>query len=341
MAKTIWEIKRDILQAQQEKEYINALPMINQNFHFYHYTSLEVLFNILDGDAFWASNVRFSNDSMEEKMVDLDTLYKRDDYIICFCSESDVLSQWRGYCYNGGGAIKLDLRSPNNYSVLHADYDEKGHYQIYKNAPLPVTYVDPKVRTGEREKTLKDIINHKKGEANIQMEDIVPYLKNGKFYEEKELRLVFSNIGGNLSKCIRFKTLQNGAKVPYIVVKHGDIGKMNGNCILDMTQFTDDNLYQHMRIKKPIYIPEGTDQESKYYEVMARIKQYETEHPDELLMPFRVFCNGHLPIEEITVAPTYDSDRIAEQIERFCMSKYWLRCVKVKKSEIPYIKPMV
>ena len=30
--------------------------------------------------------------------------------------------------------------------------------------------------------------------SNIDVEDILPYLKNGKFYEEKEMRLVFSNI---------------------------------------------------------------------------------------------------------------------------------------------------
>lgn len=339
MTKTIWKIKRDILLSQQKKEYLNTQQMINQKFQFYHYTSLEVLFNILDGDAFWASNVRFSNDAMEEKMLDMNASYKRDDYIICFCSENDQLSQWRGYCYNGGAAIKLGLRNPFNYSILHADYDTSSHYEKCENAPLPVTYVMPEKSSEQRIKDINNIIRQKK--AGIQTGDITPYLKNGKFYEEKELRLVFSNVEGNLSKCIRFRTLQNGAKVPYIVVKNGDIGKMNGNCILDMTQFTDDVLYHYMSIKMPIRIPEGTNQESKYYDVLDRIEKYETDHSGEVLLPFRVFCNGHLPIEEITVAPTYDSDRIAEQVERFCMSKYWLRRVKVKKSEIPYIKPMI
>lgn len=341
MTKTIWEIKRDILRSQQKKEYVDAQQMINQNFHFYHYTSLEILFNILDGDSFWASNVRFSNDSMEEKMLDGIPSYNRDDYIICFCSENDMLSQWRGYCYNGGAAIKLDLRSPANYSVLHADYDVSGQYEICENAPLPVIYAMPEVHSNQRVKTLKATIDLKRDGTNIQIEDIIPYLKNGKFYEEKESRLVFSNVGGNLSKCIRFRTLQNGAKVPYIVVKNGAVGKMNGNCIMDMTQFTDDVLHQHMMIGTAIWIPEGTDQESKYYEILDRINKYETDHSNVPLYPFRVFCRGHIPIEEITVAPTYDSERIAEQVERFCMSKYWLRRVKVKKSEIPYIKPMV
>ena len=40
------------------------------------------------------------------------------------------------------------------------------------------------------------------------------------------------------------------------------------------------------------------------------------------------------------MAPTDDKDRIAEQVERFCKSKYWLRNVTVLKSEIPHIKPM-
>lgn len=340
MTNTIWKIKKDILQALQKKEYLAAQPMINQKFRFYHYTSLEVLFNILDNDAFWASNVRFSNDSMEEKMLDKASCIK-DDYIICFCSENDVLSQWRGYCYNGGGSIKLNLRGPVNYSILHADYDTSRQYKIYENAPLPVAYVSPQMHPQQRVKTLEAILKSKSNGSNIQMEDIAPYLKNGKFYEEKESRLVFSNLNGDLSKCIRFRTLQNGVKVPYIVVKNDNIGKMNGSCIVDMKQFTDDELYRYKKIRKAIWVPEGTDQESKYYDILSRIEQYEAKHSDEPLCPLRVFCRGHLPIEEITVAPTYDSDRIVEQIERFCMSKYWLRQVKVKKSEIPYIKPMV
>lgn len=78
-----------------------------EHFQFYHYTSLPVLFSILEGDAFWASNARFSNDAMEEKLLKSDYKLNRDDYAICFCSEDDILSQWRGYCHEGGASREI------------------------------------------------------------------------------------------------------------------------------------------------------------------------------------------------------------------------------------------
>lgn len=59
----------------------------------------------------------------------------------------------------------------------------------------------------------------------------------------------------------------------------------------------------------------------------------------KLKYPVKVFCKGRLPIKKITVAPTYDRERKADQIKRFCMSKYWLNHVKVEISKIPYIQP--
>ena len=87
----------------------------------------------------------------------------------------------------------------------------------------------------------------------------------------------------------------------------------------------------------PIWIEEGADQEAKYYEVIQHIKEYTKRA--KLDTSVKLFCRGKLPVEEITVAPTYDRERKAEQIKRFCMSKYWLKNVKVKVSEIPYIQP--
>ena len=158
------------------------------------------------------------------------------------------------------------------------------------------------------------------------------------FYEEKESRVVFSNIAGKLSKCIRFRTLKDGVKVPYMVIKSGNVGKMFGNCLTDIKEFKDfKKLEQYSLSKEAIWIDEGFDQEEKYYEVMECVNEYEKKN--ESGFPINVFCRGHLPIESITVAPTYDRERKTEQIKRFCMSKYWLRNVDVRPSEIPYIRP--
>lgn len=53
----------------------------------------------------------------------------------------------------------------------------------------------------------------------------------------------------------------------------------------------------------------------------------------------RIHCEKHLPIRKIMVAPTYDRERTAEKIKRYCWSNYWLRDVDVTYSQIPFIPP--
>lgn len=336
MPKTLWDKKWYIIKRVVEKI---APETECSHYNFWHYTSLPVLFSILEGNEFWASNVRFSNDAMEERMLKLDNTDSRDDYIVCFCAKDDMLSQWRGYCHNGGAAIKLNFNYPQDYSILHSDFETSGEYEVYENVPLPVVYLSPDVQAKRRRIQVKNVIDISGYSNDIKLEDILPYMKNGYFFEEKESRLVFSNINGSLSKCIRFRTLEDGVKVPYIVIRHGIVGKMKGNCSTDVTRFDDAYIEEKVEEDIPIWIEEGADQEVKYYEVIKRVEEYTKK-----AKPFRsvkVFCKGKLPVEEITVAPTYDRERKAEQIRRFCMSKYWLKNVKVKVSEIPYIQPVL
>lgn len=293
------------------------------------------MFNILEGNEFWAANVRFSNDAMEERMLQPDILGARDDYIICFCAENDQLSQWRGYCNNGGAAIKLDLRFLQEFSVLHSDFDETGRYEVYRNCAFPVVYLKPGIRPDIMRKKISDIVASEGGSDDTSLTELLPYLKNGFFHEEKEVRLVFSNINGSLSKCIRFRTLSNGVKVPYMVIRHGIAGKMNGNCLTDVSEYTDDKIKEIARDGRAIWIEEGSDQEAKYYDMLERVEKCKKEMYHDV----KVFCKGRLPIEKITVAPTYDRERKAEQIKRFCKSKYWLNQVEVEVSNIPYIQP--
>ena len=332
----MWDKKWEILQCVMAKE---APERQNRKYDFYHYTSLPVLFSILEGNEFWAANVRFSNDDMEERMLRLDNLDIRDDYIICFSKVNDNLSQWRGYCHNGGAAIKLDLRFPQSYSILHNDFDETGNYVVYENTPLPVVYLSPNADANIKSKEVNRTIMASGYSGEVTLEDLLPYMKNGYFYEEKELRLVFSNTNGNLSKCIRFRTLSNGVKVPYVVVRYGIVGRMNGNCLTDVAEYDDARIEEDASQGLPIWIEEGFNQEKKYYEMMKRVEEFKKN----VNPPYQVnvFCRGRLPIEKITVAPTYDRERKAEQIKRFCMSKYWLNNVQVEVSDIPYIQPLL
>lgn len=173
----------------------------------------------------------------------------------------------------------------------------------------------------------------------ITLEDMLPYLKNGHFREEREVRLVFSNKIGELSKCIRFRTLPDGVKIPYIVVKYGNIGKMKSACTTDIAQFDDARIEELCLNNDPIWIEEGYDQESKFFEMMKHINDYKKRK--NYTRKISVLCKGRLPVEKIMVTPTYDRKRKAEQIRRFCQSQYWLKNVSVEISDIPYIQPLV
>lgn len=301
---------------------------------FCHYTSLPVLFSLLDGDECWISNVRFSNDSSEEQLLG-DVKNMRDDYIMCFCDSDDQLSQWRGYCHNGGASIEFCFDQPIDFSILWKDYKKPTDYELYENLPLPVIYF-PSKPTNTDILDFKAFIRGWDSHKKIELEEILPYVKNNAFYEERELRMVFSNIDGNLDQCVRFRTLENGVKVPYMVIRCGDTGKMMGKCGTDISQIDDTYLQRKYDSNIPIWIEEGSDQKEIYKEVRKRVDKF-LEGKNRTI---RVYCKGHLPIMQIRVAPSYDQERIIEQIKRFCKSKYWLQDVEVLASQIPYVQSL-
>ena len=232
---------------------------------------------------------------------------------------------------------------PHTYSILSADFEQTKKYKLCEKAVLPVVYIEHSMETNELENIIARVQEAitKQYDNLIEKSEIIPYLKNDLFCEEKELRLVFSNRNGNLSDCIRFRTLKNGVKVPYVIIKCNDIGKMLGDCQMNLEQFDDEVLRKHMLNQKPIWIDEGYNQEKIYFEMRKKFTQFEERDSEsKFYLPIKVFCKGHLPVEKIMIAPSYDSERIAEQVMRFCRSKYWLQNVEVIKSEIPYIKPI-
>ena len=311
--------------------------------HLYHYTSLRVLFSILETDSFWVSGTRFSNDSSEEILLNneafFDMNYRGDSFILCFSDKEDCLSQWRGYCFNGGAAIEFDLKAPRNYSILHADNESSQKYELDHNAPFPVVYVDQSLLSPKSTSLSDHLCDSSPSFSPWEASDIIPYLKNCTFEEESEWRLMFSNHKGELSKCVRFRTLHDGVKVPYMVVKVGDVGKKFSSSDFDVSEYKDGKKFELMREKgiTSILIPQGNDQESIYYQMESIVAKHNKANKEKY--PIRVYCDGHLPIKRIIVAPTYDRERVAEKIKRYCWSNYWLRNVEVTYSSIPYIPP--
>lgn len=306
----------------------------------YHYTSLPVLFSILENDSIWASGTRFSNDSSEEMLLTAfpELNQMADSFIVCFSDKEDCLSQWRGYCFEGGAAIEFDILNATTYSILHADYETSGHYELDLNAPLPVLYVRPK-HLEQSSNPLSRQLSEDEVSLDYKpwkIKDIIPYFKDRAFWEENEWRLLFGDHKELLSECVRFRTLGDGAKVPYIVVKAGKLGDVGSGCDFLPEQYSDaalDKLYSNGITT--LRIPLGNDQEKIYYKVEKAINEYNKKFGRKM----SIYCEGHLPIRRIMVAPTYDRERVAEKIKRYCWSNYWLRQVEVTSSQIPYIPP--
>lgn len=111
---------------------------------FYHYTTVEGLFGIIEQNAVWASHVRYMNDASEvvhgrelalrvlrtsaaklrfgsftevlRKAIDiLDGQEIPDYFVASFSRRDDDLTQWRAYGQDRGVCIGFDLAAPDSF----------------------------------------------------------------------------------------------------------------------------------------------------------------------------------------------------------------------------------
>lgn len=362
--KCISEIRKDIPDRGAKLDEVKYYP---GELILYHYTSIEKLFGILNGDSMWASHSRFSNDASEGEALGQqwieETQYYGDNFVLCFCNQDDILSQWRGYCPNGGASIGFWF--PPGYStftLLHANCKEGdllpgADVEAYKNRPIPVIYYSPEgVKKKNTDIAREDILNYFNAPSIkatcASLRDIAPYLKNSFYMEEREFRIVFDNANRVLEDCIRFRTMKDGSMVPYIVVKFGNLLEAGRKLKLSYTDDAIDDLVTHnikALSRKATVIPCGQDQTQICDKLSQKIRDYEREIYSNNTAkwaqwkqsPATIICDGHLPVVSITVSPSPRQAYIKEVIERFCRSRYWLRYVTVKCSEIPYVSPQL
>lgn len=326
----------DKLRMHEEAEN-SAKVNANDNRIKYHYAPLDTVFKILETDSIRLSNSRFSNDESEEKMLGdswtKNKSYRADNYIFCVCDDGDRLSQWRGYCPDGGASIGLSVDFTSDYSILFANSKIENISSV--NRAIPVIYASIK-ENSETIVRIKNAINEL--ELDIDMADTVPYIKNDNFYEEKESRIVFSNIDNDYDRCVRFREVANKIQVPYILVKFGHTEKDLVPAAFDFSDSAVEKFIKERENPVEIYIPQGNNQEKIYNVVKKKYKELRKKAPRANPKMY-IYCEGHLPVKKIYVSPTYDRERTVESIKRFCKSRYWLSEVEVVASEIPFIPP--
>jgi hypothetical protein len=303
---------------------------------FYHYTSIKVFHNIVDNYEFWAHNTRFSNDYTEERIVSeyflKENKYIANNYFICLCEDGDSLSQWRGYCPDGGVSIELSFPEKRvNFTILGNNAPNVS--DVY-SSPLPISYLlegKQKNNNGLFEKELKDNL------------DYLPLFKTYWFHEEKEYRILFNNKEHFLDKCIFERELDNFTRVPYIKVKFNRTGDLQLSKISTLPDLTYEGLIKNETINVSerhfLTIPACVQQENIYNAISTKLDEHYKNKkipPEDKRNRITILCEGKPPITGIKIAPIYDHERIKEQIEHLCKTRYWLRDVSVGCSEIPY-----
>lgn len=243
---------------------INCKPLAPPR-TYYHYTSLEALWAILETETLRATQARFSNDSEEIKkgvhiLKELCSQHKGgllekyanrfedgdgediDCYIACFCGDSDILSQWRGYCRSDGVSVGFAFDEARlRYYFKDADDDKQEPQEIrlyrvwyvaeegkeYKEHEKP-RLIDKETLKDELSKKLENLDELSTETCKAFMDTVIPLIKHAGFCEEDEYRLMILNTlsehGGMnpspLDKYVRYSEA-DGIKGPYITISFG------------------------------------------------------------------------------------------------------------------------
>ncbi|MBF6240502.1 DUF2971 domain-containing protein [Nocardia otitidiscaviarum] len=156
-------------------------------------------------------------DQIREGDFTLDDIYVQTlvhtAYVACFCTNGDLLSQWRGYGANGGGySVEFYSSALRELLVpsLRAGDSVIGH-AVGGASLVKVTYGldDQHLQAAAR-----SVIE---GESGWELFDCLKSLaqfKNAAFEEEDEWRLVATN--GTFYAPLRFRPGANGGIIPYL-----------------------------------------------------------------------------------------------------------------------------
>jgi len=223
----------------------------------YHYTSQRGLLGIITEKKIWATNILYMNDSTEftysvelaysevEKLRKISRnnedisflelintnlramnvwLYAKNIYVCSFSTESDQLSQWRGYCPNGNGfsigfnfdSQLLDFSRQQGFDLFECVYNQSDQSEIIKEFLVEALdkfhLISAKANLDDR--TTQALRTFEFGHKFLR---IASRFKHPKFSEEKEWRLISQPISSDNSQ-VRFREGKS-MLIPFFEIK--------------------------------------------------------------------------------------------------------------------------
>lgn len=231
----------------------------------YQYTSFFGLLGILSTHSIWLTNIEFMNDSSEmrygqnliseyvdEKKQTVSDLCKEvliGDIVghmggtmaACFCTNNDLLSQWRAYGQGGSGYnIGFDASQLCTNPKVQL---RKVIYQPNTQITLIRNVIDSVCETFEgvinakawTEKEVRELVITYQQTLLSHLREFVVTFKHKAFEEEDEWRLFYRMEYETELRKLRFRQF-NGVPVPYIELEASDITK--GMPILPIVKIT-------------------------------------------------------------------------------------------------------
>ena len=225
------------------KGFFEETHMKDQKVEYWHYTSVNAVLGIFkeyiskcnddktyfaDKCSMYASNIRFMNDAKEynegeslfEELSEGDSnlaAYREvsndNIFLISFCENGDLLSQWKWYGKDSGISIMFNLEETEYCTI--SNYNDKGEkldkqFWDKHTKPLSVKYKEGD-KTNYYNKLMGENILKTSKAYNLIKPAFVPFCKDESFFDEHEHRLVFytCNLADSKDRRPRFNIVYN------------------------------------------------------------------------------------------------------------------------------------
>lgn len=318
-------------------------------------------------------------------------------FMICFCEKEDLLSQWRGYAkegiamefdfskglygFNDNGFSTYSCYTIMNNETVNEEYLSKipwldkganGDQNFFVGAiasPYSVIYTESFKQQEEKSDHIIDQKIQKIRSLYNRQDDpedapwklataMIPFVKNKKFNEESEYRLIFDMdilISESKQHILQQKYTYldvDGVRKPNIRVKFGNMLEHQNEItkLYYVNSDLDDNIKELTKeLRKERINLEIVKKPRKYKMNQDEIFLSDSIHQEEIYTKLRtslhrrgnsskkisIWCDGHPPIRKIIVGPSKDAELMKCSIEEYLKTKYWTKDIKVEISKIP------